>query len=270
MKKWLMIVLACMMLTRFAFAEEAQQNVIVYFQDGSMVLLPAEIANDPQALADYCAKYFPGRGYSFDMSAGDFDAILSDVWTKAQYGENSMAAGVKLVKLGLYESVVTLQGEEIIVPTRYLTFGENDDDKHRVGVVYAPRSGEASLREKEGGSAKLIQQAKTGRIAAILEYDGGTFTKVLYDGVEGYIRTDCLIFRSGEDAPVGSGVLHVKGDTDGEKNVTIRSTMSTSQAKVAALPTGTAVTVFSQEDSWYAVEYDGWFGYVQAQYLEME
>jgi len=30
------------------------------------------------------------------------------------------------------------------------------------------------------------------------------------------------------------------------------------------------VTVFSQEDSWYAVEYDGWFGYVQAQYLEME
>lgn len=269
MKMLLKLVLMCLMLA-LSFAALAEETAIVYFHDGSMVMIPSDIANDPEKLSEYCAKYFPGRGYSFDMSAGDFDAILSDVWTKAQYGENSMAAGVKLVKLGLYESVVTLQGEEIIVPTRYLTFGENDDDKHRVGVVYAPRSGEASLREKEGGSAKLIQQAKTGRIAAILEYDGGTFTKVLYDGVEGYIRTDCLIFHSGEDAPVGSGVLHVKGDTDGEKNVTIRSTMSTSQAKVAALPTGTAVTVFSQEDSWYAVEYDGWFGYVQAQYLEME
>ena len=269
MKMLFKLVLMCMLLT-LPFAALAEDTSIVYFHDGSMVMIPSEIANDPVRLSEYCEKYFPGRGYSFDMSAGDFDAILSDVWTKARYGENSMAAGVRLATLGLYESVVTLQGEEITVPTRYLTFGENDDAKNRVGVVYAPRSGEASMREKEGGSAKVIQQVKTGRIAAILDYDGGTFTKILYDGVEGYVRTDCLIFHSGEEAPVGSGVMHVKGDTDGEKNVTIRSTMSTSQAKVITLPTGTAVTVFSQEDGWYAVEYDGWFGYVQSQYLEME
>lgn len=269
MKTWLKLALLCLLLM-LPFAALAEEQAIVYFHDGSMVMIPAEIANDPGKLSEYCNTYFPGRGYSFDMAAGDFDAILSDVWTKAQYGDSSMAAGVRLVQLGVYESIVTLQGEELTVPTQYLQFGENKDAAHRIGVVYAPRSGEASLREAEGGSAKLIQQAKTGRVVAVLEYNGGTFTKILYDGVEGYIRTDCLIFHSGEKAPMGEGTIHVKGATDGAKNVTVRATASTSQAKVTTLKTGTVVKVYEHSGDWYTIEYGGWFGYVQDQYLTME
>lgn len=269
MKTWLKLALICMLLM-LPLAAHAEETAIVYFHDGSMVMLPAEIANDPARLQEYCDTYFPGRGYSFDMSAGDFDAVLSDVWTKAQYGENSMAAGVRLVQLGVHESVVKLQGEEITVPTRFLTFGENKDDARRIGVVHAPRTGEASMREAEGSKAAVTEKAKTGRIAAVLQYDGGTYTKILYDGEEGYIRTDCLIFHSGEEAPIGTGTLHVKGATDGAKTVTIRSTASTSQAKVTTLPTGTVVKVYGRDDGWYTVEYDGWFGYVQEQYLNMD
>ena len=69
---------------------------------------------------------------------------------------------------------------------------------------------------------------------------------------------------------MGTGTLHVKGATDGEKTVTIRSTASTSQAKVTTLPTGTVVKVYDRDDGWYTVEYDGWFGYVQEQYLIMD
>ena len=61
MKKWLMVVLVCGILMGAAFAENATENVTVYFQDGAMVLLPSEIACDADALAAYCAKYFPGR-----------------------------------------------------------------------------------------------------------------------------------------------------------------------------------------------------------------
>lgn len=273
MKKWLMIVLACMMLTSGAFAEEAQENVVIYFQDGSMVLLPAEIANDPQALADYCAKYFPGRLYTSDgdSDALDFDATLSEEWTKAHYGEDSRALLVRLMKLGLTEStVITAQGDELSVPTHYLKFADDVDADHLLGVVYAPRTGEASLREKEGGSAKLIQQVKTGRIVAVLEYDGGNFTKIRYeDDVEGYIRTDCLIFHDGKDAALGAGTLHVKGNTDGSGKVTVYAEASTSKAKVIAWPTGTSVIVHAGDGKWYAVESDGWWGNVQAQYLTL-
>ena len=104
----------------------------------------------------------------------------------------------------------------------------------------------------------------------ILQYDAGNFTKISYDGVEGYIRTDCLIFFDGQAAPMGNGILHVKNKTDGSANVTIRADESTSAAKVAAWPTGTNVTVHSGNSKWYLVEYDGWCGYVQAQYLNVE
>lgn len=272
MKKWLAAALALLILTAFAFAEEAAETVVVYFQDGSMVLLPTEIANDPQALADYCDTYFPGRLYTqdADSDALDFDATLSEEWTTAQYGEGSRALLVRLVKLGLNETtVVTSQGDEVTVPSHYLKFADGVDAEHLLGVVYAPRTGEASLREEGGGSAKVIETAKSGRIVAVLEYTGGNFTKVLYDGVEGYLRTDCLLFHNGNTPAIGSGVLSVKGNTDGEDDVTIRAEASTSKAKIGAWPTGTAVTVHAKDSGWYIVEYDGWYGWVQEQYLTL-
>ena len=270
MKKalFLMLLMLCIMACA-GVAEDAAQ-AIVYFNDGSMVMIPAEIAYDPAQLSEYCAKYFPGREYSFDAAAGDYDAVLAEEWTAAQFGEDSRAVGVQLVELGITETTVKLQGSDTVVPTKHLTFGENTDGKHRIGVVYAPRSGEASIRAEEGSSAKVTEKAKTGRIAAVLQYDGGTYTRLLYDGEEGYIRTDCLLFFSGEETAIGTGTIHIKGAIDGAKTVTLRAAKSTSQAKVTALPTGTVVTVYEQDGDWYAVEADGWYGYVQAQYLEME
>ena len=273
MKKWLMIVLAFMMLTGFAFAGEAQENVVIYFQDGSMVLLPAEIANDPQALADYCAKYFPGRLYTSDgdSDALDFDATLSEEWTKAHYGEGRRALLVRLVKLGLTESIViTSQGDEVTVPTQYLKFADNVDADRLLGVVYAPRTGEASIRENEGGSAKVIEKGKSGKVVAILEYNGGNFTKIRYeDDVEGYIRTDCLLFHNGKEAPLGTGILHIDGVKDGSKSVSIYAEATTSKAKIGAWKTGSEVIVHGSDGKWYEIEMDGWCGYVQSQYLTL-
>ena len=66
------------------------------------------------------------------------------------------------------------------------------------------------------------------------------------------------------------GTLHLKGKTDGEATVIVRTTASTSAAKVAGWKTGTVVTVLKQQGVWYAVEYNGWYGYVHQQYLTME
>lgn len=272
MKKWLMIALACMLLMVPAFAEETPQNVVIYFQDGGMVMLPAEIAGDPQALADYCAQYFPGRMFTTDgdSAALDYDATLSEEWTKAQYGENSRALLVRLVALGLTEStVITAQGEEVTVPSHYLKFADGVDAQHLLGYVFAPRTGEASIRETEGGSAKVIKKGKTGKVVAILEYDGGNFTKIRYEDIEGYIRTDCLIFHDGKQESLGTGILHINGVKDGSKTVNIRADQSTGKAKVAAWATGTSVIVHGEENGWYTVEKDGWVGYVQGQYLTL-
>lgn len=273
MKKWLMVVLLCGILMGAAFAQNATENVKVYFQDGAMVLLPSEIACDADALAAYCAKYFPGRMYTMnsDADALRFDAALSEEWIRANYDADSRALMVRLVKLGLTESVVsTPQGEELTVPSCALKFSDEVDEKHLLGYVNAPRTGEASVREEATSKAKVILSAQTGKVVVILEYDGGIYTKIRYDDTEGYIRTDCLVFHDGKKAPLGMGVLQINGSLDGSKSVTVRAEASASAAKVAAWQTGTEVIVHEADGTWYIIEHDGWVGAVQAQYMTLK
>lgn len=267
MKFWLkklLTLLLILLLPAAVLAEAADEYVVIYFLDGAMVRIPASIANDDQALSDYCATYFPGRTYHRDASLlVPPDAVLAAEWTSQLYGEGSRAMGVWLVTPGLHESIVRTETGEMTVPTKHLTFDGNDDANHNVGVVHAPRTGEASLREKASGSAAKMAACKTGRIVVVLEYDGGTYTKIRYEGMDGYIRTDCLLFRKASETPVGTATL------DGNDTLTIRADTSASAAKVDAWPAGAQVTVHDQSGDWCWVERDGWCGYIQKQYLVM-
>lgn len=196
--------------------------------------------------------------------------MLEESYAVQRFGEDSRAMAVRLVKLGIVESIVAnTQSEEMTVPTRHLIIRDFADPAHQIATVHAPRSGKATLRKTPNGNGEVIAQAKAGRVVALLEYTGATYSKVLYDGKEGYIRTDCLTFHAAAE-PLGQGTIHIKGVTDGKKDVTIRATASGSTAKVASFDTGTLVTVHAKTGDWYAVEYDGWYGFVPQQYLEMK
>ena len=106
-------------------------------------------------------------------------------------------------------------------------------------------------------------------MVAVLEFVNGTYSRILYEGEEGYIRTDCLIFQDTAKAPEGFGIVHVKDAVDGKAKVTVRNTASKSTAKVADVPTGTEVSVYGMEGDWYIVEGDGWMGYIPKQNLKM-
>lgn len=273
MKKWLRItvLMMCLLLT-VASAEEAAEKVVIYFQDGAKVLLPAEIANDEQKLAEYCNQYFPGRMYSRDAEAAayTYDAAISEKWAVETYGEGSKAMSVRMVKLGVHASVVAnTKGEEITVPTAELTIRGFEDKAHHVAVISAPRTGKASMRDKAASNGKVLASCAAGSIVAVTEYTNATYTKIVYDESEGYIRTDCLVFQDTAKAPLGEGTVHIKGVVDGKSDVVIRNTASKSSSKVAEAPTGTVVSIYEEMGDWYAVEGDGWFGYVQKQYLNL-
>lgn len=281
MKNWpirLMALAMMLMLPLCTFAENAQEadayvsETVVYFQDGSYVLLPDSIAMDNEALACYCNTHFPGRAYTLDPNAKTFnyDAVIDETYASQMYGEGTRALSVRLMELGVYESVVyTTLAEKLTVPSKHLMIRGMDDPEHHIGIVYAPRTGEATLRDEGSGSGKTLGKASTGKVVAVLEYNGGTYTKILYDDKECYIRTDCLLFNR-PDGVLGRGVLHIKGVTDGKNAVHLQAAASASAVKAAALATGTEVIVHSQEGDWYAVEAQGWYGYVREQNLEMK
>lgn len=264
MKRWLRIaaLMICLLFSA-AFAEERSGDVIVYFQDGAMVLLPSDIADDDQKLADYCQRYFPGRMYAKDPSAFVNAAVLSEKWVAEQYGDGSRAMSVTLKKLGVFISIVTTaKGEELTVPTAELTIRGFEDRAHHVAVISAPRTGSASMREKPSGSGKVVANCAAGLIVPVLECTNASYAKIICDGVEGFIRMDCLVFQDTAKAPVGTGTV------DGKSEVTIRNTASKTASQVAEVPAGTALSLYGEEGAWYLVEGDGWLGYISKQNLK--
>lgn len=246
---------------------------LVYFEGGGYVKLHDTIADDPQALSDYCSRYFPGRAYDFEVAISlppvPPDAMLAADWASVVLGEvREEPVGVQLHTLGLINSEVEAEGQSLTVPTAMLTFAQADEGEQQVAAVFAPRTGEASLREEASGSSTTVETCKSGRIVIVLEYSEGTYTRILYEGKEGYIRTDCLIFPEVTEEDAYSGMLIVNKKTDGKDLVTIRANNAGSAARIGTWPTGTVVTVYGEKNGWYEVEVDGWFGYVQKKYLK--
>lgn len=256
----------------------ASATVTIYLDDGSTLLLTEALASDEAALAAYFSERYPGRKYGLNPLPTPMPAptptpapIVPDAWVSAE--ESAMAEvsiGVKVLSLGLTESAVMDQMyDEFTIPTDQLIFADGVDAAHRIAVIHAPRSGSAALRDKSSTSGKKLESCMTGRIVPVLEY-GEDFSLVRYEGTEGYVLTDALTFFTGGQTPLGEGTLHLKGKTDGRDEVNIRTTASASSARVASWQTGLTVTVLSHEGLWYAVEHEGWYGFVHQQYLTME
>ena len=110
-----------------------------------------------------------------------------------------------------------------------LVFADGVDAEHLIAVIYAPRSGSAALRDKAASNGKKLEACATGRIVPVLEY-GKEFTRIRYEGQEGWVMTDALVFFRGGESPLGTGVLHMKGKTDGKDSVNVRTSASSSSA----------------------------------------
>lgn len=251
---------------------------LIYLENGSTVRISDALLKDEAALTEYFARCYPGMLYGLTPSPTPTPAptptpspVVPDVWVSA--AESAMVqenVGVKLIRLGLSESSVMDCAFEIFtIPTDQLILAEGVDAAHWIAVIHAPRTGTASLRAEASSNGKKLDDCATGRIVRVLEY-GKEFTRVCYEEQEGYVLTDALLFFPGGQESIGHGILHMKNQTDGKNRINIRTTMSPSSAKVGEWPSGLSVTVLEEKGDWFAIEYDGWFGYVHQQYLNLE
>ncbi|MBE5800835.1 MAG: SH3 domain-containing protein [Clostridiales bacterium] len=192
-----------------------------------------------------------------------------------QDGADEEAAAVQVVQLGVYQSVILMDGERMEVPTAQLTFGEDVAEDQRIAYVHAPRTGKVTLRETPASNGKLLSRPSAGRIVAVLQVDE-TYSLVNLQGVKGYIRNDCLQFlnpdfSAAEDtAYPASGLLSCEGQTDAATSVNLRNAPTRDARKAAVWRTGTEVTVLAHSDGWYTVEADNILGYVMEEFLTLE
>ncbi len=174
---------------------------------------------------------------------------------------------VEVLTLGTAESTVRYDGQERTVKTSELDFSAKDVPAEKaVAVVYAPRTGQASLRSKANGGGSLIRKCKAGTVVSVLEIKGD-YSLVNVKGDVGYMRNDCLQYYPAAPETEGTAQLSYNGKTNGSTTINVRNAASGDSAKVAEWETGTEVTVFGRKDGWVEIEAKGVHGWVLEKYV---
>lgn len=166
-------------------------------------------------------------------------------------------------------SVIRRNSEGEKVGTGNFAFTQNVPEDKKNAIIYAPRTGKCSLRSKASDSSKVIKQCKAGRVVSVHEY-GSKFCLIDYDGVTGYVLTNCLQFRNSNVETIGTGLLTYNGKATGRTTINIRLEANGESHKIGELKTGTEVTLFSINNGWYEIEYNGIHGFVQEKYLTVQ
>ncbi len=170
--------------------------------------------------------------------------------------------------LSSYESQITVGDERITVLTSELEFDSTAEESERLAVIYAPKTGKATLREKASQSAAMVKNCKAGRYALVLE-KGRNFSKIYYNNAVGYIRTDCLKFYPIATEPWPEGLLSLNGYTTGNAEINVRNKADYGTHISGTYKTGTVIRVIEIGETWTEVEIDRIRGYIQTKFLTM-
>lgn len=174
---------------------------------------------------------------------------------------------VTLKTLGTYTSTVVVNGEACDVPTASLQYGSAPEEK-RLAIIWAPRTGKASLRSRSGGKGDVLKQCKAGQIVAVLEV-GREYSYVNYRGAVGWVLTDALKFHApGDPSAVETALLAYNGRATGGTTINLR--LEADGRRIGEYRTGTQVIVLGAGEEWTHVEVDGYRGYVQSRFLIQE
>ena len=104
--------------------------------------------------------------------------------------------------------------------------------------------------------------------AVTVEGQEGDWSKISSDGIEGYIRTDLLVF--GEEARVHYKNVCGFTGTVTASSLRVRTQPSTESETIGSLGNASQVTIEGTEGEWYQVNYNGTDAYVYSDYVSLE
>ncbi len=211
-----------------------------------------------------------GSSSSGSSSSGGRRTNVSDTWEALDltlYLGEGESIPVTLQELGTAQCVVWDGDEMRTVLTEDLHWETEADDDERLAVIYAPKTGKATLRASASNKAKSLGQCEDGRIVIVLKV-GTTYTRVLYEGKEGCVLTSALkLCGAVPEDEFSAATLSYKGRTDTSATISVYTAKS-AKRKIKQWRVGNDVVVLSESGSWSEIEIDGWHGWVKSAYLE--
>lgn len=143
--------------------------------------------------------------------------------------------------------------------------GGAENPQEGTPVQAGPQSAVATttvnVRNSDSEQADKIGQVLDGTRVQVQEVRANGWTKVVYEGADGYIKSEYLQL---EESVEGQEVI---GTVTANTNVNVRASASETAEQVGILVGGDSADLLATEDGWCKIKYDGKVAYVKAEFV---
>ena len=176
----------------------------------------------------------------------------------------SIAVGEKLANQVAAETQVAEAGTEEGSTDGQDTQTENGEQQEAEdqGPQYVTTTTTVNVRSSDSEQADKLGKVSGGTKLQVLEQRPNGWTKVDYEGKEGYIKTEFL--QLAESAAETETIGTVTATT----NNNVRASASETADRLGVLSGGDSAELVGTEGDWSKIKYNGQIGYVKSEYVQ--
>ena len=176
----------------------------------------------------------------------------------------SIAVGEKLANQVAAETQVAEAGTEEGSTDGQDTQTENGEQQETEdqGPQYVITTTTVNVRSSDSEQADKLGKVSGGTKLQVLEQRPNGWTKVDYEGKEGYIKTEFLQLA---ESAAGTETI---GTVTATTNINVRASASETADRLGVLSGGDSAELVGTEGDWSKIKYNGQIGYVKSEYVQ--
>ena len=176
----------------------------------------------------------------------------------------SIAVGEKLANQVAGETQVAEAGTEEGSTDGQDTQTENGEQQEAEdqGPQYVTTTTTVNVRSSDSEQAAKLGKVAGGTKLQVLEQRPNGWTKVDYEGKEGYIKTEFLQLA---ESAAGTETI---GTVTATTNINVRASASETADRLGVLSGGDSAELVGTEGDWSKIKYNGQIGYVKSEYVQ--
>ncbi|MBQ4537409.1 MAG: SH3 domain-containing protein [Lachnospiraceae bacterium] len=129
-------------------------------------------------------------------------------------------------------------------------------------VMYAIATTTVNVRSSDSENADRLGKVAGGDRIKVLEQRVNGWTKVEYEGKEGYIKSEFL------EMAENAANAEVVGTVTAKTNVNVRAAASQNAERLGGIVAGDELELLGKEGDWCKVKYNGQIGYIKSEFVE--
>ena len=175
----------------------------------------------------------------------------------------SIAVGEKLADQVAGETQAAEAGTEEGSTDGQDTQTENGEQQTEdQGPQYVTTTTTVNVRSSDSEQADKLGKVSGGTKLQVLEQRPNGWTKVDYEGKEGYIKTEFLQLA---ESVAGAETI---GTVTATTNINVRASASETADRLGVLSGGDSAELVGTEGDWSKIKYNGQIGYVKSEYVQ--